>query len=97
MPRKNYSLFGMPEKILFCKKCIISNQKPNSIVEFKSKDTSDKKGIDIDDSGICSACRFSDIKKNIDWNEKELQLKELLGKHRKKSGYDVVVPGSGGR
>ena len=24
--RKNYSLFGMPEKVIFCKKCIISTK-----------------------------------------------------------------------
>ena len=35
--KKNHSLFGMPENVIFCKECIISNQRPNSTIEFKSK------------------------------------------------------------
>ena len=30
---------GLPKKILYCKKCVISNQRPSSTVEFKSKKT----------------------------------------------------------
>ena len=97
MTKKNYSLFGMPEKVIFCKKCIISNQRPNSTIEFKATNTANKQGIHIDKNGICSACKYNEIKKKIDWKEKERQLKDLLDKHRKKSGYDVLVPGSGGK
>ena len=32
----NFSLYGLPEKVLFCKKCVISNQRPSSVVEFKN-------------------------------------------------------------
>ena len=34
---KNNSLFGMPEIVIFCEKCVISNQRPSSTIEFKSK------------------------------------------------------------
>ena len=34
----------MPEKVLFCKKCVISNQRPNSTIEFKNK-KEDKKEV----------------------------------------------------
>ena len=27
-------LYGLPKDILFCKKCLISNQRPNSAIEF---------------------------------------------------------------
>ena len=27
--------YGLPEEIQFCKRCVISNQRPNSAVEFK--------------------------------------------------------------
>ena len=32
----NFSLYGLPEEIKFCKKCVISNQRPSSVVEFKN-------------------------------------------------------------
>ena len=28
--------FGLPKDIKFCKKCVISNQRPNSTIEFKN-------------------------------------------------------------
>ena len=97
MMKKNHSLFGMPENVLFCNKCIISNQRPNSTIEFKSKNTLNKKGIDIGDEGVCSACKYNEIKNKIDWKDRELKLRDLLDKYRKKNGYDVVVPSSGGK
>ena len=38
MNKNNFSLYGLPEAIKFCKKCVISNQRPSSVVEFKNKD-----------------------------------------------------------
>lgn len=93
---KNFSLFGMPSKVEFCKKCVISNQLPNSTVEFKSKDTKNKEGIELNNK-TCSACTFAVEKEKINWNLREKKLIALLDKHRKKNGYDVVVPGSGGK
>ena len=29
--------YGLPKKVLFCKSCVISNQRPNSSIEFKNK------------------------------------------------------------
>ena len=26
--------YGLPEQVLFCRRCVISNQRPNSAVEF---------------------------------------------------------------
>ena len=43
---KNYSLYGLPESVKFCKKCVISNQRPSSVIEFKNKNNS-KNGIKI--------------------------------------------------
>ena len=28
--------YGLPERIVFCRSCVISNQRPNSVVEFRS-------------------------------------------------------------
>ena len=37
------TLYGLPEKVVFCKKTLISNQRPNSAIEFlHNKDTKKK-------------------------------------------------------
>ena len=41
--KKNFSMYGLPEKVKFCKKCVISNQRPSSVVEFKNKNQNKKK------------------------------------------------------
>ncbi len=96
------ALWGLPEKVIFCKKCVISNQRPGSVPEFKSKNSKNienrRSTINFTD-GICSACRYHDYKYNkVDWNKREEELLRLLDKHRKSDGaYDVIVPGSGGK
>ena len=93
----NYSLYGMPEEVLFCKRCVISNQKPNTIVEYNQGTNKKRDGISFNKDGICSACEYAEEKEKIDWNEREIKLEELLSKFRKKSGHDVIVPSSGGK
>jgi N-acetyl sugar amidotransferase len=95
--KSNFSLFGMPEKVIFCKNCVVSNQRPSSTVEFKQKDTASKQGIFLNKDGVCSACEYAEVKEKINWKEREEGLIDLLKKFRKKSGYDVIVPGSGGK
>ena len=34
--------FNLPKKVIFCKKCLMSNQRPSSIAEFKH--TKNRKG-----------------------------------------------------
>ena len=94
--KKNFSLFGLPEKVIFCRKCVISNQRPSSVVEFKNINNN-KNGINIDKDNICDACKYSLEKNKIDWNKREIELENVLSKYRKKIGYDCVVPGSGGK
>jgi len=94
---KNFSMYGLPEDVVFCSKCVMSNQRPQSVVEFKN--TSNQKfGLNIDpNSNVCDACNYNETKQKIDWNKREGELLELLKKYRKSSGYDCVVPGSGGK
>jgi N-acetyl sugar amidotransferase len=90
---------GLPQKVLFCKYCVISNQRPSSSIEFKHRVSDAKETIGFDKEGVCSACRFNEFKSTeIDWELREQSLLSLLEKHRKSDGsYDVIVPGSGGK
>ena len=90
--------FGLPEEVKFCKKCIISNQRPNSEIEFKHTDNTKKKTIYFDENGVCDACNYAEQKKGIDWKSREKELIEICDKYRKTNGeYDCLVPGSGGK
>ena len=42
-------MYKLPEKVVFCKECTISNQRPR---------------ITFDSLGVCSACNFAKHKKN---------------------------------
>ncbi len=75
--------YNLPKEVKFCKKCVISNQRPRIV---------------FDNEGICSACRYFEYKEKVDFKEREDELKKLLDKHRSKSEtYDCVVPSSGGK
>ncbi len=91
--------YGLPETVKFCSSCVISNQRPNSAVEYQHTAQSKKTTIQLDDESICDACRFSQRKRSgIDWSDRESQLRELCDRHRKSDGsYDCLVPGSGGK
>ncbi len=91
------TLFGLPEKVEFCTRCVVSNQRPSSTIEFKNKNK--KQTIVFDQDGVCSACRLHDKKyREIDWEDRERELEALLERFRSKSGqFDVVIPGSGGK
>lgn len=75
--------YNLPKEVKFCKKCVISNQRPR---------------ITFDGNGVCSACNFAKKKRDTDWATREKSLIELLNKHRRKDGsFDVIVPSSGGK
>lgn len=84
MQRNIKELYNLPEKVLFCKRCTISNQRPR---------------ITFNDECVCSACQYAEYKKReINWEEREEELKALCDKYRKNNGeYDVIVPCSGGK
>lgn len=90
--------YGLPQEVKFCTKCVMSNQRPASTVEFKHTANSKKTTIRFDENGVCDACRTAEIKDNINWGMREEELIKLLDKHRKNDGsYDCLVPGSGGK
>lgn len=76
-------LYNLPEEVKFCKKCVMSNQRPRIV---------------FDGEGVCNACRHAEKKKNIDWEKREEALIDLLSKYRRDDGsFDVIVPSSGGK
>ena len=93
------ALYGLPEKVVYCKRCMMSNQRPASMPEFTH--TPDRRGakyMHIDEEGICDACRQAEVKEKIDWKKREEELLKLLDNYRRNDGYyDCIVPGSGGK
>ena len=56
--------FNLPKKVIFCKKCLMSNQRPSSIAEFKhTKKREGAKYLNINNDGICDACLQNEEKK----------------------------------
>ena len=102
-------MYGLPRSVHFCKNCVISNQRPNSAVEYQHTKASKKVTIAFDEKGVCDACRFAEQKHgisstgvgrkstSIDWKDREDQLAVLCDMFRSKSGYDCLLPGSGGK
>jgi N-acetyl sugar amidotransferase len=76
--------YNLPTQIEFCRRCVISNQRPR---------------ISFDAEGVCSACRFAEIKRSqIDWAQRERELAACCDKFRRNDGrFDVIVPCSGGK
>jgi N-acetyl sugar amidotransferase len=98
MATKPETYYGLPTEVIFCKRCVMSNQRPASTAEFKHTKDSRKVTMAIDEEGVCDACRTAEAKESIDWKKREEQLLALLDKHRSKDGsYDCIVPGSGGK
>ena len=91
--------YGLPQEVKFCVRCVISNQRPNSAVEYTHTKATKKATIYFDEEGVCDACRFAEKKQQtINWEERERALKDLCDRHRSKDGsYDCIVPGSGGK
>jgi hypothetical protein len=84
----------------FCKKYLLSNQKPTSTNEpLHNKDTV-QIPMEFDSSGVCHACKSVEKKfdNTIDWKLREKELLELSKKYKDFKGpYNCIVPGSGGK
>ena len=92
-------IYGLPTKVKFCKKCVMSNQKVTPSIVTKDSRYSIKNTVYFDENDICEPCRLHEAFNNtINWDEREEQLKKLLNKYRSVDGsHDCIVPGSGGK
>ena len=74
--------YGLPAQVFFCKRCVISNQRPNSVAEFMHTSNCKKPTIEFDEDFVCDACRMAENKMhNIDWGMREKELIELCDKY----------------
>lgn len=91
------TLYGLPEEVIFCKRCVVSNSRPSSVPELTHQLSDRKPTIHFQD-GICEACRVAETKKHIDWADRERQMWELCDRYRKTDGsYDCIVSVSAGK
>lgn len=90
--------YGLPKEVRFCKRCVMPNQRPTSYPEFKHTKDRVTPTLHIDEDGICDACRYAEVKEQINWEAREKELVKLCDQHRRNDGrYDCIVPGSGGK
>lgn len=70
--------------LTYCKSCVMPDTKPD---------------LQLDEHGICNACRSFEKRKEVDWDARYQELLKLLEKYRQKNGanWDCIVPVSGGK
>ena len=92
------NIADLPQDVIYCRTCTLSNQRPNTSTEFRNSIQAKKTFITFNQAGICPACEYSEQKTSINWTDREKELVELLNRFRKRDGsFDVLVPGSGGK
>ncbi len=70
--------------LTYCKRCVMPDTKPD---------------LHLDAEGICNACRSYEGRKEIDWDQRAIELEQVLDKYRCRGGdnWDCIVPVSGGK
>jgi N-acetyl sugar amidotransferase len=75
--------------VKFCIKCVMPDTKPD---------------LTFDERGVCDACRTFERKhgsaeNSIDWAERKKEFESIIEEHKGKSpsGYDCLIPVSGGK
>lgn len=91
--------YGLPREVVYCRKCVISNQRPMTTLETVHRSGEAKPTMAFNEDGVCDACRWAEIKETrIDWAAREAELLALCDRFRSADGrYDVIVPSSGGK
>lgn len=58
-----------------------------------------KPDLSFDKDGVCNACRNYENRSKVNWEERKVELNQLLEKYRSKdnSSWDCIVPVSGGK
>ncbi len=69
----------------WCRSCVLPDTRPN---------------LRIGDDGVCNACKSHDTKRDIDWEWRGHQLRDVVEFAKRSAhhaGYDCVIPVSGGK
>jgi N-acetyl sugar amidotransferase len=68
----------------YCTRCVMPSTKPD---------------LHLDEAGVCSACRAYENRREVDWDARKRQLLDIVDRYRSRqsSGYDCIVPVSGGK
>jgi len=70
--------------IRYCTRCVMPETKPD---------------LEIDDQGVCSACRYFERRTAVEWKKRQKELTTVLDRYRSTDGsnYDCIIPVSGGK
>lgn len=66
----------------YCTNCVMPETRPR---------------VSFDERGWCNACQWAEEKKQLDWGGRWKLLEDLCDKFRSKTGFDCIVPVSGGK
>ena len=76
----------------------MTNQKPHSVNETKSKTGGAKKGMTIHANGLCDACNYNEKEfRNKLGGKREVTSRKIRSIQKGNGDYDCLVPGSGGK
>jgi N-acetyl sugar amidotransferase len=70
------------DKLIYCTRCC----QPETM-----------EGIKFDELGICTSCRSSEEKMDINWKNREKELKTIINSYRANDYYDCLLSFSGGK
>lgn len=71
------------DNLRLCSNCLTMSTRPR--ISFEAR-------------GWCNACVWTERKKTLDWDSRQVELVNLLDKHRRNDGeFDCLVPLSGGK
>lgn len=74
----------MSRSLRYCRRCVMPETKPD---------------LHIEEDGVCSACRYFESRKEVNWEDRKQQLLTILEKYRSadSTNYDCIIPVSGGK
>lgn len=68
--------------VRWCTRCLMPDTRPRVV---------------FSPAGVCNACLNAENKPDIDWEARRREFEELVAPYRRSSGWDCIVPWSGGK
>ena len=78
--------WGLPEEVIYCKRCVESNQRMMGSIQHADTKDSKKDTTIFDEEGVCDACRHAEQKESIDWEKREELIQGRLAQQTEYSG-----------